>query len=103
MASRAKRGIGGAWAWCVEKVKRGCSLLCAFGKVSLSLSHLAACVAWKYRKTTLVALTAGLLVGVGAYFCGPLVASSLCGVGGTVTTGAGMALWSVWKAISGKS
>src|SRR5262245_23373659 len=100
-ASQAKRGLGSAWSWCVAKVERGCRWLWQAGKLALSLAHTTACAAWKHRKATLIALVVGALVGVGAYFCGPVIASSICGLSGAITTAAGIALRPVWRAISG--
>jgi hypothetical protein len=100
-ASQAKRGLGITWTWCVEKVKRGCRWLWQAGKLATSLAHTAVCAACKFRKATLIALAVGALVGVGAYLCGPLIASSVCGLGGAAATAAGMALSSLWKMIGG--
>src|SRR5262245_13161975 len=100
-ASQARKGIGSAWSWCVAKARQGCSWLWGRCKFTLSLAHTAACAAWKFRKATLIALVVGSLVGVGAYFCGPVISSAVCGLSGAVTTAAGMALSSLWKMISG--
>jgi hypothetical protein len=107
-AAQAGKKLVGAWSWCVEKVRKGCSLLrglCAAVPACCRLAHLlahaGACAAWKHRKVTLAALAAGVLAGVGAYFCGPLVASSACGLGGALATAAGIALRPVWKLMDG--
>ena len=100
-AVQAKRGLGGAWSWCLAKVKHGCRWLWRNCNFSLSLAHTAVCAAWKFRKATLIALIVGSCVGVGAYLCGPVIASSVCGLGGAVATAAGMALSSLWKMMGG--
>jgi hypothetical protein len=93
----AKRNALGAWSWCVAKLKMGCSWLWARSKnVACGVK-----LAWTFRKTTAVAVIVGVLVGVGAYFAGPVIASSVCGLGGALTTVAGMILWPLWKMMSG--
>jgi len=68
---RAKRNAFSAWSWCVEKVKKACSWLWARGKnVATGIK-----VAWTCRKTTATALMVGVLIGVGAYFAGPILSS----------------------------
>src|SRR4051794_28634587 len=65
---QTKRGLGSAWSWCVAKVRKGCSWLWGSCKRLCSLGWLGLGCAWRFRKTTAVALTVGLLVGAAAYF-----------------------------------
>jgi hypothetical protein len=39
-------------------------------------------ILWTYRKPLLIAVTVGLVVGLGCYFAGPLVASTVSGLMG---------------------
>jgi hypothetical protein len=98
---RAKRSLGGAWHWCLAKVRKGCCWLRDGCKFALSLATVAACAAWKFRRATVTAVSAGALVGGGAYLAGPIIASSLCGLGGALMTAAGMVLWPLWKLMRG--
>jgi hypothetical protein len=97
LSQKAKRNAISAWSWCVSKLKKGCSWVWARCKNVASGVKLA----WTFRNTTAVAVTVGVLVGVGAYFAGPVIASSACGLGGAMTTVAGMILWPLWKLMSG--
>jgi hypothetical protein len=99
-ASQVKRKLSSAWFWCIEKVKQGCAWLWRRGKDSvagcrhaLRLSWFGLGCAWKFRRTSAVALGVGTLAGVGSYLAGPEIASAVCGLSGAAMTVAGMILW----------
>src|SRR5262249_25616280 len=99
-ASQAKRGLGSAWSWCLDKLSKGSAWLWGGCKAAVAgikwlgaLAWLGLGCAWKFKKTTAAALAVGSVVGVGAYFSGPEIAGALCGLGGAMMTAAGSILW----------
>src|SRR4051812_19055790 len=66
--SSAKKAAGGAWSWCMNKVRQGCCLVAAGTQSVVAGCKRVAKVAggvlrfaWNFRKTTIVALTVGLV------------------------------------------
>jgi hypothetical protein len=57
--------------------------------------------AWKFRRSSTVAMAVGVLSGLSCYFAGPVIASVACGLSGAVMTLSGMILLPVWRLISG--
>jgi hypothetical protein len=100
-AGKAKRAVGWAWSWAVNKLKQGLWLAKSGLKIAGQLIRRTTGYAWRCRWTCAAALGSGVLSGVGVYYAGPVVASVLCGVGGAVATTAGIAMAPIWRLLLG--
>jgi hypothetical protein len=82
--SRACAWIGGClqtgWAWASGACGRAAAGVAAVCNTLPALLMLL----WKYRKPLLIALTVGLVVGLGSYWAGPAVSAMLSGLAGFV-------------------
>jgi hypothetical protein len=56
---------------------------------------------WRFRRSCTIALSVGVLSGVGSYLAGPLIASVASGIGGAALTLAGMILLPLWRLMMG--
>ena len=82
--SRACAWVGGSlrtgWAWASGTCGRAAAGLAAvYNTLPAFLMIL-----WSYRKPLLIAVTVGLVVGLGAYCAGPLVSATFSGLAGFV-------------------
>jgi hypothetical protein len=107
-AGQVADGVKQAFAWGLTRLRRGCSALAggclgALGACAKAPSALAAvgCTLWTFRKTTSVALTVGVLAGVGSYFAGPVISSIASGISGAALTVSAMVLVPLWRLLSG--
>jgi hypothetical protein len=58
---------------------------------------------WRFRRSCTIALTVGVLSGVGTYLAGPLIASVASGICGAALTLAGMILLPLGRLLWGSS
>jgi hypothetical protein len=108
--AKVKRKAGQLWSWCLNKLARGIShgrdhlqRLGARGRRAWAVAVGVVRLAWRLRRACVVALGVGVLVGVGSYLAGPAVASTLCGLGSTAMTAAGVALAPLWRLMGGNA
>lgn len=93
VVGQAVQAVGRAWSWSLRWLRAGLGRLTAVAAVCRGAAHLA----WRFRGPCAAAAIAGLVVGVGAYLAGPLVASLGCGLSGSVLAAAGVVLRPVWQ------
>jgi hypothetical protein len=82
--SRACAWVGGClqtgWAW----LSGACGRVMACVAAVWSALPAMLMILWTYRKPLLIAVTVGLVVGLGCYFAGPLVSATFSGLAGFV-------------------
>jgi hypothetical protein len=80
------------WTWCVKKVSEAAQAITFGWDATMAAMPWLAGLAWRNRGTCFVAVGVGTLIGMLAYFAGPVVASTLCGLGGAAVSVAGSVL-----------
>jgi hypothetical protein len=110
MAGQAGKNLGRALAWGLHKLRQGCACVgfhCQH--VTRRFASSLRCVGtvgrqvWRFRRSCTIALSVGVLSGVGSYLAGPLIASVASGIGGAALTLAGMILLPLWRLLMGSS
>jgi hypothetical protein len=103
-ASQVSKNLASGWTWFLMKFQhayakvKGClqTLIQRSLNVGTSIGPAIRQV-WRFRRPCVLALSVGLLSGLGAYLAGPVFAGVACGLGSTVLTLAGMVLVPLWR------
>jgi hypothetical protein len=108
LAGKVKQTIGSAWSRSLEKIG-DLAALARYGRQWIASSFWAAgnvilsgvSWSWRFRKTSAIALTIGMLSGIMCFYSGPVISSVACGLSSATTTLTGMVLLPLWRLISG--
>jgi hypothetical protein len=110
MAGLAGKKLGRALFWGLHKLQQGCASVGYHCKhVTCRCASSLRCLGtvgrqmWRFRRSCTIALSVGVLSGVGSYLAGPLIASVASGIGGAALTLAGMILLPLWRLMMGSS
>jgi hypothetical protein len=95
--------LGRALAWGLRRLRHGGAAAAARCAGALRCLGGVGRQPWRFRRSCTVALTVGVLSGVGSYLAGPLIASVASGLGGAALTLAGMILMPLWRLMTGGS
>jgi hypothetical protein len=107
---QAGQKLGRALAWGLDKLRQGCAFVRGRCKQTVvGCLRSARCLGtigtqlWRFRRSCTIALTVGVVSGVGSYLAGPLIASVASGIGGAALTLAGMILLPLGRLLMGSA
>ena len=89
--------LGWGWTWCVKKVGEAAQALSFGWNATVATMPWLAALASRNPGTCFAAIGVGTLVGMLAYFAGPVVASTLCGLSGALVSVAGSMLATLFR------
>jgi hypothetical protein len=102
--------LGRALAWGLDKLRQGCAVVGNHCKQTVvGCIRSVRCLGtigthlWRFRRSCTIALTVGVISGVGSYLAGPLIASVASGVSGAALTLAGMILLPLGRLLMGST
>jgi hypothetical protein len=107
---QAATKVGQALAWGLDKLRQGCAFVGNRCKQTvIGCISSARCLGtigtqlWRFRRSCTIALTVGVVSGVGSYLAGPLLASLASGISGAALTLAGMILLPLGRLLMGNT